>query len=143
MKKVVTVHLANRVFQMEEDAYACLQEVLATQWEKSELEKRVAEHLERSHAGQEKVVTYQEVTDALRQLGIVPPAGHFTGMNRKLYRQSLNKVFGGVCSGLGEYLDVDPVAIRVLFLVGFFFGTLGFWLYLVLWIAVPLAPVRL
>lgn len=33
---------------------------------------------------------------------------------KKLYRSGTNKVVGGVLGGIGEYLDVDPVFIRVL-----------------------------
>ena len=37
-------------------------------------------------------------------------------MNRKLYRSGKNKVIAGICGGIGEYLDIDPVVIRVIFL---------------------------
>jgi len=34
--------------------------------------------------------------------------------NRKLYRSQTNRIFAGVCGGLGEYFGIDPVLIRVL-----------------------------
>ena len=37
--------------------------------------------------------------------------------HKRLYRSTINKVLAGVCGGIGEYLDVDPVAIRVLWLL--------------------------
>jgi len=37
-------------------------------------------------------------------------------MNRKLYRSGKNKVIAGICGGIGEYLDIDPVVIRVILL---------------------------
>lgn len=36
---------------------------------------------------------------------------------KKLYRSSENRVFAGVCGGIGEYVDVDPVILRVLWVV--------------------------
>ena len=36
---------------------------------------------------------------------------------KKLYRSSSNKVFAGVCGGIGEYLGVDPTLIRIAFIL--------------------------
>jgi len=56
----------------------------------------------------------------------------------RLYRSREHKVFGGVCGGLGEYFDLDPVLIRIgLVVLGFAshgFAVLG---YIVAWIAIP------
>lgn len=50
--------------------------------------------------------------------------------NKRLKLSSTDKVVGGVCGGLGEYFDIDPTIIRILFCV-----LLGgdFWLYVLLW----------
>ncbi len=37
---------------------------------------------------------------------------------RKLYRSKTNRVIGGVCGGIAEYLNVDPTLIRVLWVLG-------------------------
>ena len=58
---------------------------------------------------------------------------------KKLFRDSDDKMIGGVCSGLGFYLGADPVLVRVLFLIALLFGTLGFRVYLIIWIVAPLA----
>ena len=58
---------------------------------------------------------------------------------KKLFRDSDDKMIGGVCSGLGFYLGADLVLVRVLFLIALLFGTLGFWVYLIIWIVAPLA----
>ena len=58
---------------------------------------------------------------------------------KKLFRDSDDKMIGGVCSGLGFYLGADPVLVRVLFRIALLFGTLGFWVYLIIWIVAPLA----
>ena len=52
----------------------------------------------------------------------------------RLYRNADDKILGGVCSGLANYLGIDPVVMRILFVV--FVGAL-FWVYIVLWIIVP------
>src|SRR3989338_5966724 len=57
---------------------------------------------------------------------------------KPLQRSSKNKVIGGVCGGLGAYFQLDPVIVRVGFLVLAFGAGWGFLLYLILWIALPL-----
>jgi phage shock protein C len=56
---------------------------------------------------------------------------------RKLYRSQTNRMMAGVCGGLGEYFNVDPTLIRVLFVVLAVFGGAGVVLYLAMWIIVP------
>ena len=56
------------------------------------------------------------------------------GTGRKLYRDENNKILGGVCSGLANYFNIDPVVVRILFIL--FLGV-TFWVYLIMWIAVP------
>jgi phage shock protein PspC (stress-responsive transcriptional regulator) len=53
---------------------------------------------------------------------------------KRLYRDENHKVLGGVCSGVANYFGIDPVIVRVLFLI--FFGV-TFIPYLILWIAIP------
>jgi phage shock protein PspC (stress-responsive transcriptional regulator) len=56
---------------------------------------------------------------------------------KRLFRNSDDKKVGGVCSGAAEYFGIDPVWIRLAFLIAFFvFGT-GFLAYIILWIAIP------
>ncbi len=63
---------------------------------------------------------------------------------KKLYRSQKQKVFVGVCGGLGEYFDIDPVLIRLLFVIALLSGGVGLIAYIVFWIAVPqnYAPTR-
>lgn len=59
--------------------------------------------------------------------------------NKRIYRDPDNRVLGGVCSGIGAYFGIDPVWIRILFVIMFFaFGT-GPFLYFILWIIIPKA----
>ncbi len=58
---------------------------------------------------------------------------------RRLYRDTDDKIVGGVCSGLGYYFNVDPIWIRLAFVVVFFlFGT-GVLFYILLLIIIPKA----
>ena len=57
--------------------------------------------------------------------------------NKRLERDLRNKVIGGVCSGLGDYFDIDPAFWRVLFCLLFIFGCLGLLIYVILWIVMP------
>ena len=56
---------------------------------------------------------------------------------KRLYRNKSDVMIAGVCSGLGKYLDVDPTAIRLAFVLLLFVGFGGLWIYLVLWIIMP------
>jgi phage shock protein PspC (stress-responsive transcriptional regulator) len=58
---------------------------------------------------------------------------------KRLYRSCKDKVLGGVAGGLGEYFSIDPVLIRIIFLLLLFTGV-GFLIYLVAWIVVPVEP---
>ncbi len=57
--------------------------------------------------------------------------------NIKLYRSLSNRMIGGVCGGLGPYLTIDPIFIRLLFVLLLFGSDFGFILYLLLWILIP------
>lgn len=52
--------------------------------------------------------------------------------NKRLARSSTNRRWLGVCGGLGEYFNIDPVIFRVLTLVLTIGYSTGFWLYIIL-----------
>jgi len=57
---------------------------------------------------------------------------------KKLYRSSNNKKIAGVCGGIGEYLQIDPVIVRVVFFLLLLPGGLpGILPYAVLWYILP------
>ena len=56
---------------------------------------------------------------------------------RKLTRSTTDRRIAGVCGGLANYLTVDPVILRIIFLISLVFGGLGFWAYLVIWLVAP------
>lgn len=61
--------------------------------------------------------------------------------NKKLYRSSTDRVFSGLCGGLGEYLDVDSTIIRLIWLMIVIFTGLfpGALVYLLAVLVVPAA----
>lgn len=58
-------------------------------------------------------------------------------MERRLTRSRSNVVVAGVCAGLGRYLGIDPVIVRVFFVLLALWTGVGVLLYLALWILVP------
>lgn len=133
--------------------------------EKAELaEERIGEYLADRVKTVNQVVEDSLLKDAIKSLGLPDfltdnseetfsadesKADNFS--RKRLFRDPDRKVLGGVFGGLGAYFNIDPVGIRliysILFLVsifgadgwaGGFFGFLLF-LYLILWICVPMA----
>ena len=56
---------------------------------------------------------------------------------KKLYRSKTNYKIAGICSGIGDYFDIDPVIIRLLFLLALFLGA-GFLVYVIGWLIIPI-----
>ena len=55
-------------------------------------------------------------------------------------RSSTDKKIGGVCAGLADYFDLDPTLVRIVWLLAVLFAGTGGLIYIILWIALPLAP---
>lgn len=63
-------------------------------------------------------------------------------MKKRLYRSNTDRKIAGVCSGIAEYFNIDPVIIRVLFVILLLPGGFpGFIPYVILWIVVPMKPI--
>lgn len=61
---------------------------------------------------------------------------------KRLYRSRTDKIIAGVCGGMSEYFDVDPVIMRVLFVLLAFFGGSGFILYIASIFIIPKKPLQ-
>lgn len=61
---------------------------------------------------------------------------------KRLYRSRTNKVIAGVCGGIGEYFDVDPVLIRLIWIMFVFIGLSGVLAYIIAWIVIPKDPMQ-
>lgn len=166
MKKTVNVAIGGCSFIIDEDAYNIIENYLdrfkaAIGTESSskdimeELESRIADLLKGRLAGRE-VVSSDMAEAVIGQLGY--PEGYkpqeensnpydnssSTGTNtekpvRKLFRDPDDKKIAGVCSGLALFLGIDVVLVRILFLIALICGSAGFWIYVIVWIAAPVA----
>lgn len=62
-------------------------------------------------------------------------------MNRRLYRCRHDRLLAGVAAGVGEFFDLDPSLVRVLFFLSIFLGGIGLLLYIAMAFIVPLEPI--
>ncbi|HIZ85021.1 MAG TPA: PspC domain-containing protein [Candidatus Coprenecus stercoravium] len=167
MKQVLNVGIGGRSFIIDDDAFDRLNSYLdafrnradmgyQTKEVMDDLEMRIADIFTESLSSRQEVVDISLVERVIAQLGM-PDGSYATGGSsyksepanwgldarehpeRKLFRDTDHKVFGGVCAGLGWYFDVDVLVIRIVFICMLIFGSIGFWLYIILWIAVPAA----
>ena len=155
---MVSVNLAGKLFQINEDAYQMLSTYLDAVGKKfpeaerddilQEIELRMAELFSGMITDKKQVIDLGQVREVIRILG-EPEDFDDNGdqhskkeestmsYNKRLYRDPDNRVLGGVCGGLGAYFNADPVLFRFLFLIIFLvFGT-GLIIYLILWLITP------
>lgn len=163
MNKTITINLSGILIHINDDAYDMLRNYLqalqqhfsATEGKEEilqDIESRIAEIFQSKLNERKQVITKEDVEETIGILGKPEElkseeteekkqtSSYASSKKRsRLYRDDSNRVFGGVCSGLGHYFDIDPVWIRLAFVVsviGFGFGTL---LYIILWITIPKA----
>lgn len=163
MKKTFTINISGAVFHIEEDAYEVLQKYLINLKNHfgsgeegkeilSDIEARIAEIFSVKNNEDKKVITVDRVNEVIKIMGTPEDFAEEEGeaeeediaseakRKRRLYRDPDHRVLGGVCGGLAAYFSMDPVILRIIFVVLFFptSGAAGL-AYLVLWIAVPKA----
>lgn len=165
MNKTININLAGLIFHVDEDAYNRLSSYLAALKKQfsnekggseiiSDIEARVAELFTEKLTATKQVITMRDVEEVIATMGSPEDyeaendAEYQTGTssnigadgkkrNRRVFRDPDNSNIGGVCGGIGAYLNVDPLWLRLLFLLLFFgFGT-GILLYIILWIVLP------
>ena len=170
MNKTIIININGIVFHIEEDAYEVLRTYMIdvkrhfgytedSQEIVGDIENRIAEMFnERIVQGKKEVITMDDVNDVIAQMGRVSDfeAGEQSdeyaasdafdvpplSAQRKLMRDPDDKIFGGVCSGLGHYFGIESRWIRLILVLLFIFGGTGFLLYIILWIVMPLARTR-
>lgn len=166
MKKTVNVAIGGCSFIIDEDAYTIIENYLdrfkaaiGTESQSKdvmdELESRIADLLKGRQNGRE-VVSSEMAEAVIGQLGYPEgykpqeedssscnrgsSAGASTEKSvRKLFRDPDDKKIAGVCSGLALFLGIDVVLVRILFLIALICGSAGFWIYVIVWIAAPMA----
>lgn len=56
---------------------------------------------------------------------------------KKRLTRSDDKMIGGFCAGLAEYLDIDPTIVRIVWVLMVLFAGFGILLYVILWLIMP------
>ena len=58
-------------------------------------------------------------------------------MAKKLYRSRTDRKIWGICGGIAEYFDIDPIIVRIIAVVSIFAGSAGILVYIIMRIVVP------
>jgi len=155
MKKTINTNLAGFVFYIDEDAYEELQKYLKniktylgnTEGREEiidDIESRIAELFSEK---QKQVITIIEVSEVIEVMGQpedymsedeIEEKTSYKSSNKRLYRDPDSTVLGGVCSGIGHYVNIDPIWIRLIFLAMVWSGV-SILFYFILWAIIPKA----
>lgn len=163
MNKTISINLGGFFFHIDEDAYQKLSRYFdAVKRSLSpdgrdeimkDIESRIAELFQERLKNDKQVVGLSEIEEVISIMGqpedykiddektsyqsSSSSSTNFYYPSKRLYRDKENGMIGGVMAGLGHYLGVDSLWLRILMVILFFgFGT-GLFVYIVLWILVP------
>ncbi|WP_333808529.1 PspC domain-containing protein [Flavobacterium sp.] len=163
MNKTISINLGGFFFHIDEDAYQKLSRYFdAVKRSLSpdgrdeimkDIESRIAELFQERLKNEKQVVGLSEIEDVIAIMGqpedykiddekstyqsSSSSSTNFYYPTKRLYRDKENGMIGGVMAGLGHYLGIDALWLRIIMVILFFgFGT-GLFVYIVLWILVP------
>ncbi|MFT3737151.1 MAG: PspC domain-containing protein [Breznakibacter sp.] len=167
MKKTISINISGEAFTIEEDAYIKLNQYLNDIRHRiqhhaeadeilADIEYRIAELIRAKCPTANEIATDELIEELMAVIGrpsdfgdseddqphekkdprTSAQQGGFQSVAKKLYRDPTNRVLGGVCSGLAAYFNVDAVVMRILFVL-LMFTSIGIFLYIGLWIAMP------
>src|SRR5690554_4027511 len=163
MKKTTTINLAGMVYHIEEDAFQILKDYLTdikrvfsnqegVEEMVADIELRIAELFQERLNKNKEVITSNDVEHVMLIMGspnqfdedfeeseekYYYQASSKQERTKRLYRDTDEGMLGGVSSGLAHYLGIDPVIIRVLWIVLVLAGGSGILIYIIAWIAIP------
>ncbi len=161
MNKTVNINLGGMFFHIDEDAYQkltryfdAIKRSLSNSNGQDEIikdiEMRIAELVTEKHSNDKQVINVREVEEIIIIMGQPedyridnddeqPKSTAFSGTKttKKLYRDKDKGMIGGVAAGLGHYFGIDPVWLRILFVLFIWVGGSGVIAYIVLWIVMP------
>lgn len=161
MKITQNINLAGLVFTIDDDACLKLENYLnsierhfGSKEERQEIlddiESRIAELFQTMLNKSKEVISIEDITKVIEILGMPEQFDDETEQTSKhsekqfhhrkaqrLYRDPDNRILGGVCTGLGSYFNIDPVILRVLFVIFAFFAMGGAIVYIILWAVLP------
>ena len=162
MKKTITVNLNGRVFTMDEDAYQLLDNYLHNlriHFRKEEgafeivadFEARIEELLSEKLRLGYQVISIEYVEEVISRVGKpsdfsekeveqekqTQSQTYYQEVKKKFFRDSSDRMLGGVCSGVAAYFGWDVLAVRILFIVLTFASSLTLVpVYLLIWLLV-------
>ena len=163
MNKTVSINLAGILFNIDEDAYqklqnyfeaikASLQNTQGASEIISDIEGRVAELFSERIKTSQQVISNKEVDEIVIIMGQpedykideeifeeTPKNEKSDSQKRRLFRDRDNSYIGGVSSGFGYYFGIDPLIIRLIWVILIFGAGMGPLLYIILWILIPAA----
>ena len=158
MKITLSVNLGGYSFHIDEDAYADLKRYLknlelyfAEEESSSEIlsdiETRMAELFKAKITGFKQVITIDDVLEVIAVLGTPEDIADKEDNSaydkfskpgyHRMYRDTDNRIIGGVCAGMAAYWSIDPIIPRIILAALVLAGGLGLLIYLVLWIVLP------
>ena len=160
MNKTTSINLGGFFFHIDEDAYNRLNNYLQAVKRSlspegreeiiKDIENRIAELFQEKLGTNKQVIGLLEVEEIITIMGqpedykiedeqassSTDNTFEYPYNSKKLYRDKDNALVGGVLSGLGHYLGVDPLWLRIIMVILLFgFGT-GFFVYIILWILI-------
>jgi len=160
MKKNFSVNIGGRIFNIDDDAYECLNNYL-TRLRKffaadqgyeeiiSDIEMRIAELLEQKKEQGQQVITLKHIEEVIAGMGEpdqlsgneteTPQSTSRRKSGGKLYRDPDNRQIGGVAAGIAAWFGIDPVWVRLIFAAFTLFYAVGIIIYAVLWLILPVA----
>lgn len=165
MKKTIRINISGLIFNLDEDAYKKLQHYLNSITNKflnteegteviADVEARIAELFqEKTNTGKE-VINISDIEDIIEIMGTPedfddvyeedeihaePQSKTYqsTKSNRRVYRDSDNRVVSGLSAGIAAYFGIDPVIVRVIFVLATLFYGASLLIYILLWIIIP------
>jgi phage shock protein PspC (stress-responsive transcriptional regulator) len=163
MNKTISINLGGFFFHIDEDAYQKLSRYFdAVKRSLSadgrdeimkDIESRIAELFQERIQNEKQVIGLVEIDAVIGIMGQpedykidedATKSSNFSSTNKtytrakRLYRDKDNSLLGGVAAGFGHYLNIDPLWVRILFIISPFisFGT-SIIIYLILWILIP------
>jgi len=167
MKKVINITLGSIVFAIDEDAYGALASYLEqiksnlkngddTKEIIDDVEIAIAEKFIARKRSEKMAVTVLDVEAVIGEMGspvefgegeevdsapqqTAAPKESAAEPKKRLYRDPDNAIVAGIASGIANYFDIDPVIVRLIFVISIFFNGLGLLAYIILWLVVPVA----
>ncbi len=157
MKITVSINIGGYSFNIDEDAYSELKIYLkslelhfsgeeSSSEILSDIEARMAELFRARLTAYKQVITIEDVRQVTAILGTPEDISDNEGPSardkfsspgyHRMYRDPDHRIIGGVCSGMAAYWNIDPLIVRIIFIVLAFAG-IGILLYLILYIAIP------